>query len=116
MFRSGAGRALTLFVVALAAEQLTRALPRGAWFVSVFAILFLADNVTRLKGSSDRPLFLEDVVLGLAMYSGFGYLSSLLDVMLSTYTGRHSSPAFPALVLAVLDKSWPSGNLSSKRR
>jgi hypothetical protein len=55
-------------------------------------------------------------VLGLALYTGLGYLSFHLDVMLSSYTQRHASPAFPAVVLAILDKSWPSETYSTKRR
>lgn len=116
MFRGGAGRALTLFIVALAVEQMTRSLRPGVWFLVVFSAVFFADNFRRLSGGSDRPLFLEDIVLGLLLYAGFGYLSSLLDLMLSAYTGRHASPASPAVILALLDKSWPAENLSSKRR
>ena len=115
MFRRGAGRLLALFLIALAAEQVTRGLPRPVWFASVFALVFIVDNLKRFSGGSDRPLFLEDIVLGLALYTGLGYLSFHLDVMLSSYTQRHASPAFPAVVLAILDKSWPSETYSTKR-
>lgn len=105
-----------LFAVALAVEHAARGLSRASWFMLVFVAMFFADNLSRLSGRSDRPLFLEDVLTGVALYAGFGYFSSILDAVLSVQTGRHASPALPAVILAILDKSWPSKNLSSKRR
>ena len=99
MWRRGAGRALLLFVLAFIAERVTHELPSDLWFVTVFAAVFLFDNVDRLRSSAPRPLFVEDIVLGILLYAGFGYLSSLLDTVLFSYTGKHASPAIPATIL-----------------
>lgn len=115
MWRRGAGRTLSLLLVAFIAERITRELPYGLWFPVVFVAVFAIDNIGRLRSGAVRPLFLEDIVLGILMYAGFGYLSSLLDAVLFAYTGKHASPAIPAVVLAMLDKSYAPNNLSSRR-
>ncbi|HHY76653.1 MAG TPA: hypothetical protein GX500_07810 [Firmicutes bacterium] len=115
MWRRGAGRTLLLLAVAFIAEGATRKLPPGLWFAAVFVLVFAIDNIGRLRSGAVRPLFLEDILLGLTLYAGFGYLSSLLDGALFAYTGRHASPAVPAVVLAVLDKAYSPGNHSSRR-
>ena len=103
-------------VVAFIAERVTYGLPPSLWFTAVFAAVFAFDNVDRLKSSADRPLFVEDIVLGLTLYAGFGYLSSLLDGILFAYTGKNASPAIPAVVLALLDKFYAAPSVFSRRR
>jgi len=115
MWLRGAGRTLLLFVFAFIAERFTRELPSRLWFASVFVLVFAIDNIDRLRSGAVRPLFLEDIVLGILLYAGFGYLSSLLDAVLFTYTGKHASPAIPAVILALLDKSYAPNNVSSRR-
>jgi hypothetical protein len=109
MLRRGAGRTFLLMLLAFVAERVTYRLPPTLWFATVFVAVFAFDNVGRVRSSADRPLFLEDIVLGLLLYAGFGYLSSLLDAALFTHTGKHASPAIPAALLALLDKSYGGG-------
>ncbi len=109
MSRRGAGRTFLLLVLAFVAERVTYGLPPSLWFATVFVAVFAFDNVGRVRSSADRPLFLDDIVLGLLLYAGFGYLSSLLDAMLFIYTGKHGSPAIPAALMALLDKSYGGG-------
>ena len=116
MWRRGAGHTLLLFVLAFIAERVTHGMPPGLWFVTVFVAVFLFDNIDRLRSGAVRPLFVEDIVVGILFYAGFGYLSSLLDGVLFAYTGKHASPAIPATILAVLDKSYASHGLPSGRR
>lgn len=115
IFRTKSARILFLFAVAFLGQHLGRRLGSGMWFASVFAAVFLADNLGRVHGGAHRPLFLDDLLLGIFFYAAFGYLSSLLDAACSVYTGRHASPAVPAVILAVFDKHWKRTSPSPKR-
>lgn len=106
---------LKLIAVAAAAHRVFAALPPAARFPLVFLSVLLADSL-RLRRSDESPIYLEDVVSGILLYGGVGLLCWGLDHWLSLYSGRHASPVVPAILLAVIDRAWPSGRASSKRR
>ncbi len=106
---------LKLLAVAVAAERVFAALPLVAKFPLVFLAVLLGDSL-RFRRSGESPLFLEDILSGVFLYAGTGFMLWGLDYVISLYTGRHAGPVVPALVLAVIDRAWPSGRSSSKRR
>lgn len=107
----GPGRILKLLLAAVVADRMAVTLPPMARFPLVFLAVLLADSL-RVRGSGESPLFLEDVVSGVLLYAGVGLLAWGLDHALSLYTSRHASPILPAVLLAVIDRAFPT----SKRR
>jgi hypothetical protein len=105
---------LKLLAVALAAQRVFAGLPLLARFPLVFLSVLLGDMLP--KGKPEGPLYLEDVLTGALLYAGVGLLCWWFDAELSLHTGRHAGPVVPALLLAVIDRAWPSRHFSSKGR
>lgn len=101
---------IKLLVVAFVAERITAGFPSLARFLLVFLSALAADNL-RARGSSESPLFLEDIFIGVLASAGAGLFSWWVDARLSLYTGRHAGAAVPAVLFAVL-----SGYFFSRRR
>lgn len=114
-FDRGAGRLLKLLVAAVVAEEVFSGLPLLARFPLVFLSVLLGD-LLRLKARSESPLYLEELIGGVLLYAGAGLLCGWIDAQMSLYTTRHAGPIVPALLFALIDKAWPAGRYTNKRR
>ncbi len=113
----GLYRVAKLLLSGVALERLSRAFPSLLRFVAVFLVVYVADNFGRFFLSQKRrPVFLEEILGGLLLYGGFALFAWWLDGQAFVYTGRHASPAVPAVILALLDRAWPAPRLLGRGR
>lgn len=80
-------------------------------------IVYLLDNVHRfLPSNKERPIFLEEAATGFLVYAALGLMAWWVDNQMAIYTQRHTGPVIPGVLLALLDKAWPSPRLLGRRR
>lgn len=98
-------RLTTTIAAAFVAETVFKQVGQAGWFVLVFATVYAAENLPALL-KKDSPAYLEDILYGVAFYLASGLFAYYVDVHISVYTGKHAGPAVPALVVALLDRTF----------
>ena len=112
-----ARRILKLLVCAFIAQKLLMRAPAHILFPSIFVIVYLLDNVHRfLWSNKERPIFLEEVAVGILVYAVLGLVAWWMDHQMAVYTQRHAGPVIPGVLVAILDKAWPSPRPLGRRR
>jgi hypothetical protein len=91
-------------VSAFLLEQGLKSLSGPVWFVGVFLGVYIIARLSLRQSTAKAPAYFEDISFGLAVCIGLGLLAWHADTQISIYTGKHGSPAIPAVVFAFADR------------
>lgn len=89
--------------------------PTWLWYLSVFLTVDVVGLVLKAVTREPGQLYVDDVLWNITVFIGVGLLAFAFDHLLWTYTGRHASPAVPAIVLAMVDLDWRFGTVQTRR-
>ncbi len=100
-------RLVKLMAFALGCQCVVKNASRHVLFVSVFVVVYLADNFHRFWPSGKKqPMYAEEVLAGMALYGGLGLAAYWMEAQIAVYTGGQVGPVVPAILVALLDRWW----------
>ncbi len=103
----GIGRLIKLVALSLGCQYVFRNSTRQVLFTTVFVVVYLADNLHRfLPSGKKQPMFLEEVLAGVALYGGLGLAAYWLEAQITVYTQGQVGPVVPAILVALMDRCW----------